>query len=128
MSSQSALDKCRTQNRHWTRWCILCAAAVLAVLLLALGGRRFSTTYIAKQAARLRFALALGDDSFERTDERMVYNRALDQFEFSRYRTGPIPDGSLNSHTTAVGTYWVGSVYVSVSDGISVRYEPRPSY
>ena len=130
MSSQSTLDQCGIQKRRWTRWCIVRAPAVLAVLLLALGGRRFSVTYISKQAARLSFALALGDDSFERTDETMAYNRALDRFEFSRYRTGPIPDGLPNSQNTAVGRYCVASVYVSVSDKISSAENLRsmPSY
>ncbi len=102
--------------------------AALAVLLLALGGRRLGMTYVAKQAARLSFALASGDDSFERTDETMVYNKALDQFEFSRYHTGPMPNWDLNSENTIMGRYCVASVYVSVSDKISVRFEWSPSY
>jgi hypothetical protein len=88
---------------------VLCAAAV-SILVCLLCAYCLGTVYVAKQAARTRFALEINDMPYAAVDERMVYVSATHSYQFDR-------DDSTGQ---------LGTVYVKFAHGIHVRYDEPP--
>ena len=82
----------------------------LSILLGLFFAYHLGTVYVAKQTARTRFALEIGDDPYLVTDERLVYLSAGDSYQVDRYH----PTDKL------------GTVYVNFANGIHVRYDEPP--
>jgi hypothetical protein len=77
------------------RWCVICAPGVFAIVAFELFGWLPAAGYIAKQTARVRFAIENGDVSYSQTDETMTCKRAQDCFEIDRFFTRELFDSQV---------------------------------